>query len=85
VLERGAYLWPELALEPLARERVGHADEEDIVLFRDDLRVLEPGVVLRARKTDLQLTQGGRPKLLGVQRLPFSTLVQQKLPTTIAR
>ena len=83
VLKCGTYLRSEFALEPLARERIRHTDEENIVLFGEDLRVLEPSVVLRARKTDLQLTKGGRPKLFEVQRLPFSSLVQQTLPTIL--
>src|SRR5438309_9049364 len=85
MLERGAHLGPKFALQPLAGKCVGYADEKDVVLFGDDLRVLEPGVVLRARKSDLELTEGGRPKLLEVQRLPFSSLVQQMLPTAITR
>jgi hypothetical protein len=85
VLKRGTDLWSEFALEPLARECVRHTDEENVVLFGEDLRVLEPGVVLRARKSDLELAKGGRPKLFEVQRLPFSSLVQQTLPTTITR
>ena len=75
VLKGRADLRTELVLEPLARERVRHPDEEDIVLFRKDLRVFEPGVVRRARKADLQLTEGRSPDLLEVQRLPFSLLV----------
>src|SRR5438067_11689292 len=86
MLERRAYLGSEFALEPLPRESVGDTDEVDVVLFRDDLRVFEPGVVLSARKSDLQLTEGGRPKLFEIQRLPFSTHVLQKtLPTKLAR
>ena len=77
MLERGAHLGPKFALQPLAGKCVGYADEKDVVLFGDDLRVLEPGVVLSARKSDLQLTEGGRPKLFEVQRLPFSTYVLQ--------
>ena len=80
VLKRGAHLRSKFALEPLARERVRNTDEENVVLFGEDLRVLEPGVVLRTRKSDLQLTKGGRPKLFEVQRLPFSTSVQQNAP-----
>src|SRR4029077_15760426 len=82
VLKRCAYLRPEFALEPFARERVRDTDQKNIVLFREDLRVLEPGVVLRAGESDLQLTKGGRPKLFEIQRLPFSSLVQQTLPPT---
>ena len=86
VLQRGTHLRSELALQPLARERVGYPNEEDVVLFGEDLCVLEPGVVLRARKPDLQLAEGGRPKLFEVQRLPFSSLVQQNAPhKTVAR
>jgi hypothetical protein len=84
MLQSGANLGPELALEPLSRECIRYADEEDIVLFGEDLRVLEPGVVLRAREANLQLTEGSRPKLFEIQRLPFSASVQQQpLPTTI--
>src|SRR5438874_5523063 len=83
MLERRAYLGSEFALEPLPRESVGDTDEVDIVLFRDDLRVFEPGVVLSARQSDLQLTEGGRPKLFEIQRLPFSThVLQNRSPQT---
>src|SRR5438132_8155940 len=83
MLERRADLGSEFALEPLPRESVGDTDEVDIVLFRDDLRVFEPGVVLSARQSDLQLTEGGRPKLFEIQRLPFSThVLQNRSPQT---
>src|SRR5437870_208731 len=78
MLERRADLGSEFALEPLPRESVGDTDEVDIVLFGHDLRVFEPRVVLSARQSDLQLAEGGRPKLFEIQRLPFSTHVLHK-------
>src|SRR5437870_7285036 len=80
MLERRPYLRTELALEPLTRESVRYSDEEDIVLLGDDLCLLEPGVVLRARESYLQLAEGGRPQLLEVQRFPFSLLVHYRSP-----
>src|SRR5206468_8311471 len=44
VLERFTHLRSKFALEPLASERVRHTDEEDVVLFGEDLRVFEPRV-----------------------------------------
>src|SRR5712691_10534374 len=75
MLKRIAYLGPVLVLEPLARERVGHADEEDVVLLGDHLGFLEPRLVVRAGETHLQLAERGGPQLFEVQRLRFSSLV----------
>ena len=80
MLERRPYLRTELALEPLTRECVRYSDEEDVVLLGDDLRLLEPGVVLRTRESHLQLAESGGPQLLEVQRFPFSLLVHYRSP-----
>src|SRR5437867_3661972 len=62
------------------RQTVIGADDEGIVLLGDDLRLLEPGVVLRTRESHLQLAEGGGPQLLEVQWFPFSLLVHYRSP-----
>ena len=57
---------PVSGLQPVLRETVRDGDPEALLVHVDELRVSQPGFVVRGRQGDLELTEGGSPDLLRV-------------------